>query len=138
MTRTRLSALLGAVLLAGSFALQAQTPPAGSPGGADPSKGRGERHEQMREHMKAAMEACKGKDDRRACMQQQMCAKAQDPAKCQAEGKARMTRHMEERQKAHEACSGKRGDELMKCLESQRPQRGKGEEHRHGKPDGKG
>ena len=124
MNRSRLSLLLGAALLAGSFALQAQTPPAGA--GPEAQKGRSERHAQMREHMKSAMESCKGKDDRRACMQEQMCAKAQDPAKCQAEGKARMTRHMEERQKAHEACNGKRGDDLMKCLETQRPKRGKG------------
>ena len=137
MNRSRLSALLGTALLACSLALQAQTPPAGGPS-ADPAKGRGERHAEMREHMKSAMEACKGKDDRRACMQEQMCAKAQDPAKCKAEGKARMTRHMEERQKAHEACNGKRGDDLMKCLESQRPQRGKGEPHPHGKPESKG
>lgn len=137
MTRLRLSALLGTALLACSLGLQAQTPPASGPA-PEAQKGHAERHGQMREHMKSAMEACKGKDDRRACMREQMCAKSKDPAKCHAEGKARMTRHMEERQKAHEACTGKRGDELMTCLESQRPQRGKGEEHRHGKPDAKG
>ena len=137
MNRSRLSALLGTTLLACSFALQAQTPPAGGLA-PEAQKGHAERHSQMREHMKSAMEACKGKDDRRACMQEQMCAKAPDPAKCQAEGKARMTRHMEERQKAHEACNGKRGDELMKCLESQRPKGGKGQGHQHGKPDAKG
>jgi hypothetical protein len=63
----------------------------------------------------------------------QMCAKSADPAKCQERAKqhhARMSKHMDERQAAHEACTGKRGDELMKCLGEHRP--------KHRKPDTKG
>src|SRR5690348_9943503 len=127
-------------LLAGSALAQA---PAGGPMGgrmmmkpcsqeADPAKCEAQRKE-MREHMKAAREACKDSADRRACMTQHMCSKASDPAKCQEraqERHARMSRHMDERQAAHEACTGKRGDELMKCL---------GEHHpKHHKSDTKG
>src|SRR5262245_56922954 len=78
---------------------------------------------QHREGMRATMEACKDKPDRRACMAEQMCAKAQDPAKCQAHVKARgehMQQRIEARQKMHEACNGKRGEDLGKCLDSQR------------------
>lgn len=93
------------------------------------------RRKEMREHMKAAHEACKDNPDRRGCMTEQMCAKAPDPAKCQEKAKerhARMSKHMDERQKMHEACTGKRGDELMKCLDEQhKGQRGH-------KPEAKG
>ena len=98
----------------------AQTPQ----GGGKPQMSEQQRHE-MRAKMKAAHEACKDKPDKRACMMEQRCAKAPDPAKCQAEGKERMqqhTRRMDERQKAHEACTGKRGEELMKCLHEQKRQ----------------
>ncbi len=104
----------------------AQTPPA---------DGRGEHRKEMREHMKAAHEACKDKPDRRACMTESMCAKAPDPARCQAGAKerhARMSQRMDERQKAHEACTGKRGEELGKCLHEQRGKSG------HHKPALKG
>ena len=89
-----------------------------------------EQRQQMRENMHAVREACKDKPDRRACMTESMCAKAPDPAKCQAGAKerhARMTQRMDERQKAHEACTGKRGEELGKCLHEQR---GKSERHK--------
>ena len=107
------------VLAAASFALASTFASAQMAPGA-PGKG-----PQMREAMKAAHEACKDKPDRRACMAEQMCAKAPDPAKCQAYAKERgerMQQRMEARQKMHEACTGKRGDELMKCLHEQRMQ----------------
>jgi hypothetical protein len=88
---------------------------------ADPAKCEAQRKE-MREHMKAAREACKDSADKRGCMTQQMCSKASDPAKCQERAKerhVRMSKHMDERQAAHEACTGKRGEELMKCLGDQ-------------------
>ena len=91
----------------------------------DPAKCEARRKE-MREHMKGAYEACKDKADKRGCMAEKMCAKAPDPAKCQEKAKerqTRMSRHMDERQKAHEACTGKRGEDLMKCLHDQRPKR---------------
>ena len=89
----------------------------------------------MREGMKAAHEACKDKPDRRACMTETMCAKSPDPAKCQAGAKERhanMGKRMDERQKMHEACTGKRGEELGKCLHEQRAKSG------HGRHDKKG
>ena len=78
---------------------------------------------QMHERMKAIQEACKDKPDRRACMAEQYCAKSQDPAKCQARAKEhgqRMQKHAEDRQKMHEACNGKRGDDLANCIKAQR------------------
>ena len=81
-----------------------------------------EKREKMRENMKAAHEACKDKPDRRACMTENFCAKSEDPAKCQARAKEMREKHaqrMDERQKAHEACTGKRGEELGKCLREQ-------------------
>jgi hypothetical protein len=126
----KIASILGAALLCSAFALQAQTPP------KEPGKGmHGEHRKAMREKMKAAHEACKDKADRKACMTEQFCAKAQDPAQCQAKAKERQGKHaqrMEERQKMHEACNGKRGDELQKCLGEQHKQ------HRqHRKPEGK-
>lgn len=131
----RISTLLGAALLAGSFALQAQTQ-APAPG-AERKGPAPEQRQQMKERMKAAHESCKDKSDRHACMQEQFCAKAADPAKCVAEGKARKTRHLEARQKAHEACTGKRGDELASCLQAQRPKHERGDHRHHGKPEEK-
>jgi hypothetical protein len=129
---SRTSALLGAALLACSLALQAQTP---TPPAGEARKGpTPEQRQQMKERFKAAHEACKDKPDRRACMGEQFCAKAADPAKCREEGKQRMVKHAEARQKAHEACNGKRGDELVSCLKEQR-----GKHRHHGKPQaGKG
>ena len=123
--KSGITTLLGAALLAGALAVQAQTTP------AEPGKGKGptdQQRKEMRERMKSAHDACKDKPDKRACMSEQMCAKAPDPAKCQAEGKQRMHKQIEERQKMHEACTGKRGDELMSCLQAQRPKH---------KPEGK-
>ena len=87
----------------------------------DPAKCEAQR-KQMRESMKAAHDACKDKPDRRACMAEQHCAKQPDPAACQAKAKehhAKMSKRMDERQAAAEACSGKRGDELQKCYREQ-------------------
>jgi hypothetical protein len=116
--------LIAAALLAGSAAALAQSS-AGAEGKAP------ERRQEMRERMKAAHEACKNAPDRRACMQEKMCEKAADPAKCRADAAERhqhMIARIEERQAMHEACSGRRGDELVKCLGEQR--RSQHREHR--------
>jgi len=87
------------------------------PGGPDRAK--------MHEGMKAAYEACKDKPDRHACMMESMCAKSSDPAKCQAHAKERgqhMQQRAEQRQKMHEACNGKRGDDLVNCMKGQHAQ----------------
>jgi hypothetical protein len=118
--------LVGAALLCGSMLAYAQQTPGGE---RTP-----EQRRQMHERMKGMMEACKDKADRRACMHEQMCAKAQDPAKCVAEGKARMMARMEERQKMHEACNGKRGEELAKCLGEQRKNHPHHRRHHGDKP----
>ena len=89
---------------------------------------------QMHERMKAIHEACKDKPDRRACMTEQYCAKSPDRAKCEARAKERgqhMQQRAEQRQKMHEACNGKRGDELSKCLRDQGEKLGLGH-HRRG------
>ena len=95
---------------------------------ADPAKCEANRKE-MRERFAAAREACKDKPDRRGCMTEQFCAKSQDPAKCQAQAKerqAKMSKRMDERQAMHEACTGKRGEELQTCLHAQHPKSGRG------------
>lgn len=129
MIRTRILTSIGAALLAGSFLAYAQAPAPGA-------EGKGMEHrQQMRERMKGAHEACKDSPDRRACMTQQMCAKSEDPAKCQARAKEHGDRHakrMDERQAMHEACNGKRGTELQKCLGDQRKGKGHGGHHGHG------
>lgn len=112
--QTLIIPLAAALFFAG--AALAQTPP------SDSSKG--EHRAKMHDAMKKARAACDAKkgDERRDCMRQQMCAQAKDPAACEARAKERMAmreKRMEMRQKAHEACSGKRGEELKSCLKEQ-------------------
>lgn len=131
--KTLTSAVAAATLaLAATFAMAQGTPGYGPGMGSGPGmgpgqgmgpgggygQGRGARHEQFR----AAYEACKGKPDQRACMSEQVCAKSADPAQCQARAKERAKfaqQRLEQRQKLHEACNGKRGDELTTCMQSQ-------------------
>jgi hypothetical protein len=126
----RLIPTLAAATLAfaASFAF-AQGGPGSGPGmsgqGMGPGGGNGPgpgMQGQGREQMRAAYEACKDKPDRRACMTEQYCAKSADKAKCQAQAKehqARMSQHLEQQQKMHEACNGKRGEDLTKCMQGQ-------------------
>ena len=89
----------------------------------------------MHENMKSAHEACKDKPDRRACMTEQMCSKSADQAACKAKAKERgekMSKRMDEHQKAAEACTGKRGDELMKCMHEQHEKSGRGRSDKKG------
>jgi hypothetical protein len=94
----------------------------GPGGGYGPGHGMANRGE-WREHMRAAYETCKSKPDLRGCMTEQVCAKASDPAQCQARAQERAKfaqQRLDERQKMHEACNGKRGDELSTCMRNQR------------------
>ena len=120
-----LPTLAAACMAMSATAFAQQTPP---PGGE--RKGpTPEQRQQMKERMKVAHEACKDKPDRHACMAENSCAKSEDPAKCQARARerhAKMAQRMDERQKAHEACTGKRGEELGKCLQEQRGKSGRG------------
>ena len=104
--------IIGSLLLAATTSLLAQAPaqpsqPQGKREGMrpcaqepDPAKCESRRKE-MRERMKSARDACKGKDgpERGACMSQQMCAKAPDPAACQARAKERKEHRREKHEK---------------------------------------
>lgn len=132
--KTLIPALAAASLaLASSFAFAQGTPGYG-PGmggqGMGPGGGYGPGHGAwhqanrgpMREQMRGAYEACKDNPDRRACMTDQYCAKSPDPAKCQTQAKERAQfwqQRLEQRQKMHEACTGKRGEVLTKCMGDQ-------------------
>ena len=90
-------------LAAACFALSAPAAFAQAPHGDHKGDSRPrmshEQREKMHEHMKAARETCKDSKDRRACMTGAMCAKAPDPAKCQAMAKerhAKFSQHMDE------------------------------------------
>ena len=103
--------IVGSILLAASATLFAQAPAKPESGGEghrgmrpcaqepDPAKCEARRKE-MREHFKAARDACSAKQgaDHGPCMAQQMCAKAPDPAKCLSHAKERM----EHRHEMHE------------------------------------
>ena len=128
-------ALAAACFSLATVMAHAQTPPDGGhrmmkPCNQEPDPAKCEANRKaMRENMKSAHEACKDKADKRACMTDSMCAKSPDPAKCQANAKerhAKMSQRMDERQKAAEACTGKRGDELQKCYREQREKSGRG------------
>jgi len=103
--------------LASSFALAQM-----SQGGPERGGERGRMHEGMR----AAFEACKDKPDRRACVTEQVCSKASDPKRCFEHAKMRgehMQKRAEDRQKMHEACNGKRGEDLANCMKTQHQQK---------------
>ncbi len=115
--------ILAGLILSASTALFAQAPaapapadaPKGGPHGkmrpcaqdADPAKCEARRKE-MREGMKSAREACKGKEgpERGKCVTQQMCAKSPDPAKCEAHAKERMEHRHERHEKHHKQDKG--------------------------------
>ena len=120
--------MLASLLLAASTSLVAQTPPPGSQPDtqgraphrmlkpcsteADPAACEAKRNE-MREKMQTAHrqaeEVCKGAAgaDRRACMEQQMCAQAPDPARCEARAKGR-AQHRHEMHRQHGAAPGEK------------------------------
>ena len=100
----RFSAILGAVLLAASTGLYAQAPK---------DEGKAARQE-AREKVRKACEGKQG-EERRSCMQREVCAQSKDPAKCDAQAKEWMAK----RDKAREACKGKEGDALRSCMREQ-------------------
>jgi hypothetical protein len=109
--------------MGGGYGAGAGMGPGGGYGrGMGPGAGYGRGDPARHAQMVAAYEACKDKADRRACMTEQVCAKSTDAAQCQAQAKerqARFAQRIEQRQKMHEACSGKRGDDLTGCLRDQ-------------------
>jgi hypothetical protein len=98
----RLALTLGAALLAASTALYAQ--------GDD----KGARREAMKDAHQKALKACEGKqdDERRACMQTEMCKSAKDPKACQE----RVAKARDNAAKARKACEGKPEAERRDCM----------------------
>jgi len=107
-----IATFLGAALLCGSFAVQAQTPPPPA-GGADRKPPTPEQREKFRGDMRAAHEACKAATDKRASMTEH--------------GK-----RMDQRQEIAEACTGKRGDTLKQCYRAEADKRGIKHHGHHG------
>jgi hypothetical protein len=129
-----IATFLGAALICGSLAVQAQTPPPPA-GGADRKPPTPEQREKFRGDMKAAHEACKAASDKRACMTENMCARQSDPAKCRDMAKQRHAEHgkrMDQRQEIAEACTGKRGDDLKQCYKAEADKRGVKHHGHHG------
>lgn len=129
-----IATFLGAALLCGSFAVQAQTPPPPA-GGAERKAPTPEQREKFRADMKAAHEACKASTDMRACMSENICAKQADPGKCREQAKQRSAEHakrMDQRQEIAEACTGKRGDALKQCYRAEADKRGIKHHGHHG------
>ena len=130
-----LASLFGALLAAP--ALHAQTPPAGKEGGKPPGmkmrdcsqapdpKACEERRAKMREAHRKAEDSCKGKEgpDRRACMRDQMCSQAKDPARCKEHAEKHGAKRAEHRKEMMKACEGKKDDELRKCVRDERAKR---------------
>ena len=108
-----LTPLFGAVLLAATTALYAQTP--STPADA----GKGARHEKMKAAHEKARHACDGKQgqEHRDCMRKEMCAQSKDAAKCEAHFKERSAAF----NKAYDSCKSKAtGDEFRSCMREHR------------------
>ena len=93
----RLPVIIGAALLAASTGLFAQAP-------KDDSKAARER----------VMKACEGKqgDERRNCVQREVCAQSKDQKACEQ----RFAKGREAHAKARKACEAKQGDERRDCM----------------------
>ena len=105
----RVSAIIGAVLLAASTGLYAQAPK-GEPKDADAAA----RREQVKQAHEKAVKACEGKqgDERRACIRKEVCAQSKDPKACEA----RVAKARDTHAKARKACEGKDGDARRDCM----------------------
>ena len=105
----RVSAIIGAALLAASSGLYAQAPK-GEPKDADAAA----RREQVKQAHEKAVKACEGKqgDERRACIRKEVCAQSKDPKACEA----RIAKARDTHAKARKACEAKQGDERRECM----------------------
>jgi hypothetical protein len=101
----RLSFVIGTVLLAGSALANAQ------------ADDRAARRQQFHEAHQKALKACEGKaeNERRACVQREVCAQAKDPKTCQ-ERYAKADAAKAARARAAKACEGKEGAERSDCM----------------------
>jgi len=93
----RLSILIGTALFAASTALYAQVD-----------------RQQAKEARAKALKACEGQqgEERRACLQREMCAQAKDPKACEERFAKAKAAHA----KAAKACEGRKGDEQRDCM----------------------
>jgi hypothetical protein len=105
----RVSAILGAALLAVSTGLYAQAPK-GEP--KDPD--RAAKREQVKQAHEKAVKACEGKqgDERRDCIRKEVCAQSKDPKACEA----RVAKARDTHAKARKACEGKPDGERRDCM----------------------
>jgi hypothetical protein len=93
----RLSLFIGAALFAASTALYAQVD-----------------RQQAKDARAKALKACEGKqgEERRACLQREMCAQAKDPKACEERFAKAKAAHA----KAAKACEGKQAGERRDCM----------------------
>jgi hypothetical protein len=93
----RLSLFIGAALIAASTTVYAQVD-----------------RQQAKDARAKALKACEGKqgEERRACLQREMCAQAKDPKACEERFAKAKAAHA----KAAKACEGRKGDEQRDCM----------------------
>jgi hypothetical protein len=101
-TLMRLSLLIGTVLLAASTGLYAQV------------EDKAARRQQLKQAHEKAIKACEGKqgEERRACLQREMCAQAKDPKACEERFAKAKAAHA----KAAKACEGRPDNERRDCM----------------------
>jgi hypothetical protein len=93
----KLSLLIGTALFAASTALYAQVD-----------------REKLKDAHAKAVKACEGKqgEERRSCLQREMCAQAKDPKACEERFAKAKAAHA----KAAKACEGSKGEEQRNCM----------------------
>ena len=98
----RFPVLIGAALLAATTALHAQT------------DDKSARRQALKEAHQKAAKACEGakREERRACMERELCAQASDPKACNE----RVAKGKESFAKARKACEGKPDAERRDCM----------------------
>ena len=107
----RITAIIGAALLATSTGLYAQAP-ASKADSKDAD--RAAKREQMKQAHEKAVKACEGKqgEERRDCLRKEVCAQSKDPKACEA----RVAKARDSHAKARKACEAKQGDERRDCM----------------------
>ena len=101
----RLSFVIGSALVAASTLAYGQ------------ADDKAARRQQLHEAHQKALKACEGKaeNERRACVQREVCAQAKDPQACQ-QRYAKADAAKAARAKAAKTCEGKEGAERSECM----------------------
>jgi hypothetical protein len=96
--------MIGAALLAASTALYAQAP-------------KGEGNTARQDAREKVRKACEGKEgeERRRCVQREVCAQSKDPKACEQ----RFAKGREAHAKARKACESKDGDARRDCMRTE-------------------